>query len=155
MVDVLSSDAVAVAPGARVAIDDWGGATPLVGRVRLVEPSAFTRVSALGVEEQRVNVVVSLDDPPPALGDGYRVTARVLVWHDDDVLRAPVSAVFRSGDGWAVYVVDHDRARLRPVKVGHRGRLAVQVTGGLTAGEEVVIYPGERVRDGAELAPRR
>jgi HlyD family secretion protein len=154
VVDVLSSDAVRVVAGAPVLIDRWGGQT-LRGEVARVEPSAFTRISALGVEEQRVNVIVSMIDPPPALGDGFRVEARIQVWEGEDVLVVPASAVFRDGGGWAVYAVAGGRARIRRVELGERGRLDVQVTGGLGEGAEVVLYPGEQVREGVTVRARR
>jgi HlyD family secretion protein len=150
VVDVLSTDAVKVVPGATVYLEGWGGDSVLTGHVHRVEPSAFTRVSALGVEEQRVNVVVHFNGPPGqwgALGDGYRVEARIVVWEDADVLQVPAGAVFRQGDGWAVYVVDGGRARLRPVTLGQRSEAAAQVLGGIAAGTPVVLYPGDAVRD--------
>jgi HlyD family secretion protein len=154
VIDVLSSEAVKVRVGAPVSITDWGGARPLEGRVRAVEPSAFTRISALGIEEQRVNVIVVVDGSPPALGDGYRVESRILLSHAASVLSVPASALFRSGGGWAVYAVEGGRVRLRPVDIGMRGRLEVEVTRGLDAGARVVIYPGDRVRDGTRVRAR-
>jgi HlyD family secretion protein len=153
VVDVLSSDAIRIAVGAPVWIDQWGGDRPLLGRARLVEPAAFTRISALGVEEQRVNVVVRLDERPPALGDGFRVEARIRTWRGDGVLTVPASALFRRGDGWAVYAAVSGRARLVPIEVGHRGRLDVEVTRGLAEGGAVVLYPGDRVTEGARIQP--
>jgi HlyD family secretion protein len=150
VVDVLSTDAVKVTPGATVYLEGWGGDSVLTGHVHRVEPSAFTRVSALGVEEQRVNVVVHFDGPPArwgTLGDGYRVEARIVVWEDDDVLQVPAGAVFRHGDGWAVYVVEGGRARLQPVTLGRRSEAAAQVLGGIADGAPVVLYPGDAVRD--------
>jgi HlyD family secretion protein len=154
--DVLTSDAVRIAPGAQVRIDGWGG-EPLEGRVRLVEPSATTRVSALGVEEQRVNVVIALDSPHArwsALGDGYRVETHVTVERREDVVRVPASALFRTGDGWAAYVVAGEVVHLRPVEVGLRSRDAIEVVSGLAEGDRVVVYPGERVVEGAEVSAR-
>jgi len=153
VVDLLSADAARIAVGASATIEDWGGA-PLTGRVQLVEPSGSTRISALGVEEQRVNVIVALADPPAALGDGFRVGVRVEAWKGEGVLTVPASAIFRSGDGWSVFVVSGELARLRPVELGHRGRADVQIVRGLVEGERVVLYPGERVQDGAEVASR-
>jgi HlyD family secretion protein len=156
-VDVLSSDAVKVRPGARTVLEHWGGEEPLAGRVRLVEPSAFTKVSALGVEEQRVNVVIDIVDPPerrPTLGDAFRVEARIVVWEDPNTLKVPAGSLFRSGDGWAVFVSDHGRARLRPVKIGRTNGLETQVLGGLTVGESVVLHPSDRIRDGVAIRPR-
>jgi HlyD family secretion protein len=156
VVDVLTSDAVQIAPGAAVTLERWGGA-PLRASVRLVEPSAFTKLSSLGVEEQRVNAVIDLRDPYAqwsALGDGYRVEARIVAWRADEVLRVPSSAVFRHGEGWAVYVVEQGAARLTPVVLGRRSTLEAQVESGLAEGTPVVVHPGDRVRDGVRLAER-
>ena len=136
-------------------IDAWGGASSLAGEVRRVEPSAFTRVSALGIEEQRVNVIVALAEVPPVLGDGFRVEARITTWRGEAVLAVPASAVFRDRGRWAVYALELGEGRLRPIEVGHRGRLEVEVTSGLTEGTELVIHPGDRVRDGAKLVRAR
>ena len=154
VIDVLSRDAAQIAPGMPVWIERWGGPRALRAEVAVVEPSAFTRTSALGVEEQRVRVIARLPAPPPALGDAYRVTARVVTWRAGDVLIAPASAVFRAREGWAVYVVAGGRARIRPVEIGRRGRLDVQILRGLAEGEQVVAYPSDDVHDGARVAPR-
>jgi len=151
VVDVLSADAVKIAAGAPVVIEDWGGERPLEGRVRLVEPSGFTKVSALGVEEQRVNVVADFVDGPGALGDGYRVEARVVVWEAPDVVRVPGSALFRRGDAWHVFVVERRTARLRPVEVGHRGTFEAELVAGLEPGERVVLHPSDRVQNGVRV----
>ena len=153
VVDLLSADAVRVRAGTRVAIERWGGDEALSGRVRRVEPSAFTRVSALGVEEQRVNVIVALDRLPAGLGDNYRVEAKLFEW-SGEVLTVPRSAVFRQSDAWALYAVQDQVARLRKVELGHRGRLDVEVTGGVQADEEVVLYPGDRVSEGTRVQRR-
>jgi HlyD family secretion protein len=155
-VDVLTSDAVHIAPGAEASIERWGG-EPLKGRVRMVEPSAFTRVSSLGVEEQRVNAVIDLEpdyDHWKALGDGYRVEARIVVWRGKNVLKVPTSSVFRHGDGWATFVVSDGVASLRPVEIGRRTGTHVQVVTGVAAGEQVVKHPSDRVVDGAEVEVR-
>ncbi|HXX31214.1 MAG TPA: efflux RND transporter periplasmic adaptor subunit [Myxococcaceae bacterium] len=155
--DLLTTDAVAVRPGAEVLIERWGGDHPLHARVRRVEPSAFTKVSALGVEEQRVNVIADLTDEPAqrsGLGDGYRVQVRVVTVDVADALLAPVAAAFRQGQGWAVFVVEDGRARLRPVKLGRRNDSDAEVLSGLTAGEKVVLYPGETLRDGTRVEMR-
>lgn len=155
-VDILTSDATLVKSGCAVRLEHWGG-PPLAGRVRLVEPSAFTRVSSLGVEEQRVNVVIELTDPYPAwssLGDGYRIEARIVTWSSDDVLTVPMSAVFRRGDGWAAYAVEDGKARLRPVEVGHRTDSRVEITKGLVAGDRVITHPSDRVTEGVEVKAR-
>lgn len=157
-VDVLSSDAVSIVPGAPAVIEHWGGEAPLHGTVRTVEPSAFTKVSALGVEEQRVNVIIDLTDPVSArrgLGDGFRVEARVVVWEHADCVRLPLGALFRRGGGWHVYAAEGGRARLRPVAVGRMGHEHAELLGGLEAGETVVLYPSDRVSDGARVRARR
>jgi HlyD family secretion protein len=151
VVDVLTTDAVDIRPGAPVRIERWGGDSALTGHVHRVEPSAFTRLSALGVEEQRVNVIIDLD-PSSArwarLGDGYRVETSIAVWEGRDRLMVPAGAVFRQGDGWATYVVDRGRARLRTIQLGRRNAAAVEVLGGLRSGESVVLYPTDNVTDG-------
>jgi HlyD family secretion protein len=154
VVDLLSADAVRVRPGSRAWIERWGGDQALTGRVRRVEPSAFTRVSALGVEEQRVNGVVALDEIPPGLGDNYRVEAKLLVWSGDNVLTVPKSAVFRQRDRWAVYALEGTKAKLKLIEIGHRGRLEVEVSAGLGEGDMVVLYPGDRVSEGLPIEPR-
>jgi len=155
--DVLTGDAVRISPGNRVVLDRWGGPA-LEGRVRLVEPSAFSRTSALGVEEQRVNVIIDLVAPREqwaSLGDGYRVEAHIVVWEAADVVQVPPSSLFRHGDGWAVYQVEGELVRLVPVKIGERTPSAVQITEGLAPGAEVVAHPSDRIRDGVAVAPRR
>ncbi|MCK6549149.1 efflux RND transporter periplasmic adaptor subunit [Myxococcota bacterium] len=154
VVDVLSASAVRIAVGARVIVDEWGGSKPLTGRVRLVEPAAYTKVSALGIEEQRVDVVAVLDEIPPGLGDGFRVEVKISEWSGDDVLTVPRSAVFRDRERWAVYAVADGVAELRPLEIGHRGRLDVEVLSGLAAGDRVILYPGDRVTAGAEVVVR-
>jgi len=156
-VDVLSSDAVNIKPGAPVLLEQWGGETPLRGTVRLVEPSGFTKVSALGVEEQRVNVIIDFVDPPqqrPTLGDGFRVEARIIVWERADVLKVPTSALFRHGDDWAVFVVADGRAVRRPVKTGRRNGLEAEVLDGLASGTPVIIHPSDKVEDGVAVVVR-
>jgi HlyD family secretion protein len=156
-IDVLSVDAVKVRPGARVVLEHWGGGEPLAGQVRVVEPSAFTKVSALGVEEQRVNVIVDFVDPPerrPGLGDAYRVEARIVVWESSDVLTVPAGALFRRGSDWAVFAVGGGRAEERVVRISHRTDTAAEVLDGLAEGEQVVLYPGDRVRSGVRVAGR-
>lgn len=155
-VDVLSSDAVKTTPGARVVLEHWGGEAPLSGRVRLVEPSAFTKVSALGVEEQRVNVVIDIVDPLErrrTLGDAFRVEARIVVWEESDVLKVPAGALFRRGDEWAVFVIQEGRARQRPVRIGRSNGLETQVIDGLKEHDKVILYPSDRVRDGVAVRP--
>lgn len=157
VVDLLTQDAVRVRPGARALLEHWGGEGALRGQVRRVEPAAFTRVSALGVEEQRVNVLVALAEPRErwgALGDGFRVETRITQWEGRDVLQVPESALFRSGERWAVFVAQEGRLRLRPVEVGERNGVAAEVRGGLEAGERVVLHPGDRAADGVRYAER-
>lgn len=151
LVDVLSVDAVGLRPGMPVLIEEWGGSGALQGRVRTVSPAAFTKVSALGVEEQRVNVVADLPEPPTGLGAGYRVEARIVTWDAADVLKVPTSALFRRGGGWGVFVVEAGRTRRRDVRIGHRGEAEAEVLGGLRAGEAVVLYPSDKVGDGVPV----
>ncbi len=148
--DVLSSDAASIRAGQGVALHGWGGA-PLAGIVRRVEPSAITRVSALGVEEQRLNVVIDLRDIPPTLGDGFRLDASVAVWERAGVLTIPASALLRAGDRWEVYRVIDGRARRRPVQIGHMGGGLAEVTGGLAPGDAVIVFPPDAVRDGERV----
>lgn len=155
--DLLSTDAVKVRPGQPVLIEQWGGERPLRGRVRLVEPSGFMKVSALGVEEQRVNVVIDFEDAPaarPALGDGYRVEVRVVVWEAQDALKVPTSALFRRGDTWAVFLADGGRARVREVEVGRRNGLTAQVLKGLEPGARVIVHPPDTLADGTRIKLR-
>ena len=149
--DVLSSDAVRIHPGNAVEIVEWGGDHPLAGRVRSIEPSAFTRVSALGVDEQRVNVLVDIPDPPASLGDGFRVEIRATVWAANDVLTIPSSALFQRGGGWAVFVVEDSRARRRSVEIGHRTGAMAEITSGLAAGDRVILFPSDKVDDGSRV----
>jgi HlyD family secretion protein len=152
LVDVLSTDAVRIRPGMPVVVEEWGGAGMLEGRVRTVSPSAFTRVSALGVEEQRVNVVADLlANAETPLGEGYRVEARIVTWEGANVLKVPLSALFRHGSGWAVFVVDAGRARLRPVALAHRGESEAEVLRGLRGGESVILYPSDEIADGVRV----
>jgi HlyD family secretion protein len=157
VVDVLSADAVRIQPGDPVLLEHWGGDEPLRGTVRLVEPSGFLKISALGVEEQRVNVIIDLDDPRAeweSLGDAFRVEARVIVWEEPDVLQVPLGALFRSEGEWSVFVVRGEKVVLVPVEVGRRTGLAAQILSGLDEGERVVVHPSDQVADGAEVAIR-
>jgi HlyD family secretion protein len=151
--DLLSTEAVKVRPGDRVLIENWGGDSSLQAMVRTVESSGFTKISALGVEEQRVNVVMDFVDPPSRLGDGYRVDVRIIVWEASDVLSIPASALFRRGEGWSVFVIEHGRARARDVEVGHRNALQGEITKGLTEGTPVVLHPGNQIREGVRVNP--
>ena len=155
--DLLSVDAVKIDGGDDVLIEQWGGDRVLRGRVRLVEPSGFMKISALGVEEQRVNIIVDFVDVREAwkaLGDGYRVEVRVVVWEADDVLRAPTSSLFRVGDDWAVYGIEEDRAVRRMVEIGQRNRLTAEVVSGLSEGDEVIVHPSDAVIDGVAIQRR-
>jgi HlyD family secretion protein len=157
VVDLLSSDAVRVQYGARVAIDQWGGSDPLHGRVRLVEPAGFTKVSALGVEEQRVNVHIDLEDPAECwkrLGDAFALDVHIVVAERSDTLILPAGALFRSGDGWAAFVVESNRVRVREVEVGLRAGYQVEISAGLREGDEVVLHPPEAVADGVRIVRR-
>ena len=154
--DFLSSDAVRIESGQRALLEDWGGIA-LNGRVRLVEPYGFTKVSALGIEEQRVNVIIDLTDPPDArarLGHGFRVEARIVLWENEAALQLPLTALFRDGGKWAVFAMEDGRARLRHISVGRRNHLAAEIEGGLKEGEQVVGHPGDRISDGARVEAR-
>jgi HlyD family secretion protein len=156
-IDVLSRDAVKVTPGAPVILEQWGGDRPLNGEVRLVEPSGFTKISTLGVEEQRVNVIVDLVDPPherEKLNDGFRVEARIVVAEADDVLKAPTSALFRVGSDWAVFRVEDGVAQQQIVKLGLQNGLEAEVIEGLAEGDQVVTHPGDNITDGVRVKPR-
>lgn len=153
--DLLSADAVQVAPGDTILVEAWGGETPLRARLRRVEPSGFTKVSALGVEEQRVNILGDFLDRSDRLGDRYRIEVRIVVWQQDRVLRVPVSALIREGASWAVYRVAGGRARLVPVEIGHRGTSEAEVLTGLGDGDEVILHPSDRVAEGVRVAPAR
>ena len=164
VVDLISTEAVQVEPGFEALVEHWGGAAQLAARVRRVEPSAFTKVSALGVEEQRVNVVVDLvssprsanalavKDPPPPLGDGYHAEVRIVVWQIPDAVRVPLGALFREGDSWAVFVVEGGVARKKLLRIGHRDSSAAEVEEGVTPGQRVIIHPGDKVKDGSKVA---
>ena len=155
--DLLSTDAVQVADGAVVRLERWGGDDVLTGRVRRVEPSGFMKISALGVEEQRVNVVIDLDDRAAAatrLGDGYRTEVRIVTWEADDVVQVPLGALFRRGDQWSVFVIDGDVAHATTVEIGHRNGEMAEVVSGLTAGTEVVLHPPDTLADQATVQKR-
>ena len=156
VIELLSRDGAALTPGTRVELDQWGGPQPLQAKVRLVEPAAFTKISALGVEDQRVNVVADITTPLAerlTLGDNFRVEARVIVWESDKALKVPVSSLFRRGSNWSAYVVRSGRATLVPVSVGRTSGLETQVLEGLHEGDEVILYPGDRVKDGERVEP--
>jgi HlyD family secretion protein len=156
--DLLSADAVQIRPGAEVDIDNWGGNRPLKGKVRLVEPSGFTKVSALGVEEQRVNVRIDIAEPRAnwaRLGHGYRVIVRIHLWSAPNVLRVPISALFREGNRWATFVARNGRARLILVDVGHMNSEQAEIRAGLAPGDEVVLHPGDKIADEVRIEQRR
>jgi HlyD family secretion protein len=156
-VDLLSADAVRIQSGTRVVFERWGGEGTLEGVVRVIEPAGFTKVSALGVEEQRVWVIVSFTSPAAQwqrLGDGYRVEASFILWEGKDILQIPASALFREGDGWATFVVQQGKAVKRAVQVGQRTGLAAQIVAGIQAGERVISHPDDRVREGVAVKAR-
>lgn len=156
-VDVLSADAVRIRPGTLVRFERWGGDVPLEGKVRVVEPVGFTKVSALGVEEQRVLVLVDITSPRDAwkgIGDGYRLEASFVLWEEKEVLQVPAGALFRTGDRFAVYVVEKGRAKARIVEIGRRNGLAAQLLSGLAEGETVILHPGDTVAEGKKVRSR-
>ena len=155
--DVLSADAVKIKPGMRVEFHRWGGEKPLQGKVRTVEPVGFTKISALGVEEQRVLVISDITSEPAqweSLGDGYRVEAEFILWQSDDVLQIPASALFRFNDGWALFVMQNAKAIRREVKVGQRNGLSAEILEGLTEGETVITHPDNTIEDGVAVKQR-
>ena len=156
-VELLSADAVRIAPGIRVLFERWGGDVPLEGRVRRVEPVAFTKISALGVEEQRVLVIADITSPRQLwerLGDGYRLEASFILWEGRDILQAPSSALFRYQQGWAVFKVEDGLARHRLVEVGHRNGLIAELLSGLAEGDRLIAHPDDSIEDGtAVVAP--
>jgi HlyD family secretion protein len=156
--DLLSSDAVRIAPGTRAIVERWGGPDPLEAVLTRIEPAAETRVSALGIEEQRVDVIFDIVTPAedrPGLGHGFSVFLRVVEWEEESVLQVPLGALFRRGDGWAVYVVADAVVEERAVTLGRRGARMAQVLEGLEAGERIVTHPSEAVADGVTVVDRR
>ena len=160
--DLLSADAVRVRPGARAIIEHWGGDTPLDATVRRIEPGGFTKISALGVEEQRVNVVLDFtaagageDEDDVLLGDAYRVETRIVLWEARQVLKVPTNALFRHNGDWAVYAASGGRARLTTVELGHQSGEEAEVTSGLSEGALVIVHPGDLVREGTRVAESR
>ncbi len=155
--EVLSADAVKIRKGTPVRFERWGGDKPLTGTVRVVEPAGFTKISSLGVEEQRVLVIIDFTSPPEVwegLGDGYRLDASFIVWEGREVLQVPASALFRKGDGWALFVIGNKRAHLRVVEVGHRNGLSAEIIAGLKEGETVIMHPDDTVREGRRVRMR-
>ena len=156
-IDVLSPDAVKIRANDPVRITGWGGDQPLHGRVRLVEPGATTKISSLGVEEQRVNVVVDMEEPPEereTLGDAFRVDARIIYWQSNDVLRVPSSALLRLAEGWAVYRIEGGRALMTPIQIGHRNPRWTEVLEGLSPGQQVIEYPSDKISSGVLVTPK-
>lgn len=151
VIELLSTDAVKVMPGALVLIERWGGDQPLQARVRLVEPSAFTKVSALGVEEQRVNVIADFTEGAQTLGDGYRVEGRIVIWENENVLKIPSSALFRTGDSWTVFVIEGGKAYRRQVQVGQRTAFDAEILNGVRDTEQIIVHPSNDVRDGISV----
>ena len=151
VIDVLSSDAVRVRPGNQVWIEDWGGPGALAGAVKRVEPAAFTKISALGIEEKRVNIIAMLDKPEPRLGDNFRIQARIVTSQAGRVLRVPISALFRGDNGWELFVIEGGRAKVRKVSIGMRGADMAEVLGGLREGERVVTHPPNELEPGMRV----
>jgi HlyD family secretion protein len=157
-VEVLSSDAVKIKKGTPVLFKRWGRDEPLTGIVRLVEPAGFTKISSLGVEEQRVLIIVDITSPPQKwniLGDGFRMEAHFIIWEEKNILQVPTSALFRSGTGWAVFVAEKGKARKRLVEVGQRNGLAAEILSGLKEKEKVVAYPEDSISDGTKIQARK
>lgn len=157
VVDLLSSDAVQVSINDTVQVEGWGGENLLTGRVRRIEPTGFTKVSALGIEEQRVNVVIDFEGEAGTwqrLGHGFRIEARIVIWQAADVLRLPMSALFRDGEDWAVFAVEGNKAVLKRLKIDHINGRVAEVTGGLDAGSLVIAHPGDQIVTGAEVKSR-
>lgn len=157
IVDLLSQDAVKVKAGARAYVENWGGPNPIVAKVRRVEPSGFTKISALGVEEQRVNVIIDLENEVEGwhgLQDAYRVEPRIVVWQEANILQVPLSALFRQGNQWAVYKLDGSRARIQTIEIGARNRDVAQVLSGIDSSDEVILHPSEDVNDGSKVDKR-
>ncbi len=156
-IELLSSDAVGVRPGAEVSIEQWGGGKPLRGTVTLIEPGGFTKISALGVEEQRVKVRVNFTDPIPPehpLGDRFRVEARIVTWHGERVLQVPTGALFRRGGDWMTFLFDGGKSRIAKVEIAHNNGIAAEVLSGLREGQRVLLHPPDSVADGASVRPR-
>ncbi|NER78817.1 MAG: efflux RND transporter periplasmic adaptor subunit [Leptolyngbya sp. SIO1D8] len=159
VIDVLSPDAVKITPGDPILVEQWGGSETLTATVNYIEPSAFTEISALGVEEQRVNIIGTFAESTTAsteelLGDGYRIEARIVIWANDDALQVPISALYRCDEDWCVFVVEGGRATPRQVTISQRSTTAAAVASGLQPGEQVILHPSEQVEAGREVEPR-
>lgn len=153
-IDLLSKDAVRLRPGGKAVITDWGGEGTFTATIRRIDPAAFTKVSALGIEEQRVNALLDPDEVPDGLGHEYRVFARLVVWSGEDVLTVPIGALFRESGDWAVFVAGDGRASLRKIAIGHMNASHAEITGGLEAGETVILYPSDLIADGSPIEIR-
>jgi len=153
VIELLSSEAVKVKAGMPVTLDGWGGSQPLKAQVQRVEPYAYTKVSALGVEEKRTNVVATLVDAPQSLGDGYRVNAHIIVWAADNVIKVPASALFRCAESWCAFSVEKGRAKRRVVKIGQRNAQEAEMLEGLAPGEVVIRHPANQIEDGVRVEP--
>ncbi len=151
VVDVLSAQATQIKPGDKMLIENWGGSQPLSARVRKIEPRAFTKVSALGVEEQRVNVVADLVSKNQALGDNFRVDTSIITWHEQDVLTVNSSALFRQGEKWNAFVVEGGRARQREVEIGHQNVSESEIIKGLSENDKVILHPSNQIEDGVSV----
>jgi HlyD family secretion protein len=155
--DLLSSDAVRIGPGTRAVVDRWGGPDPLEAVLRRIEPAAETRISSLGIEEQRVDAIFSIETPPeerPGLGHGFSVFLRIVEWESGDALQVPLGALFRRGEDWAVFLVEDGRARERMVEVGRRGQRTAQIAAGLETGDVIITHPSDAVSDGVLIVDR-
>ncbi len=151
VIDLLSVDAVKVKLGTDVLIEGWGGGQSLQARVRLIEPSAFTKVSALGIEEQRVNVIADFLDPGVPLGDGYRVEAKIIIWESNEAIKIPMSALFRQGEAWNIFVVESGLAKQCAIETDHRSAFEIEVLKGLQAIESVIVHPAKEIADGMRV----
>ena len=154
VVDLLSSDAVAIGPGTRASVTDWGGDRPLAARVRRIDPAAFTKVSALGIEEQRVNAVLDLEETDARLGHGFRVFTEMVVWDCEACLQVPIGALFREGSRWSVFVVEGDRLKRAAIEIDHMNDEVAEVKTGLSVGQRVVLHPSDKVDDGSLVEVR-
>lgn len=154
VVDLLSSDAPKIKPGARAIISDWGGDAELPATVRRIDPAAFTQVSSLGIEEQRVNAILDLDTVQPELGHGYRVLASLVVWSGEDALQIPIGALFRAGGQWAAFAVTDGRADRRTLEIGQINDMVAEVRSGLAEGDTVILYPSDVLQAGSLVEPR-
>ena len=163
VIDVLSADAVKISPDDSILVEQWGGSVPLIATVSYIEPAAFTEISALGVEEQRVNVIGTFTEPAAEstlestripLGDGYRIEARIVIWAADNALQVPISALYRCGQDWCVFVVEEGRAYPRQITINHRSTTAAAVESGLQPGEQVILHPSEQIESGRKVEPR-